>query len=276
MSEEFIEGSRGVYRPIRVLFGTPVYERALQICWHMSSYKVAVAAVIQLLELQRAGEIPAEVTVDDMTELLLEKSKESLRVQLWEFELEDFQDEEARSLLTLVWEVNNSFKMRDVQFEAKKLLESPEDVPPRFRHPKMRKLAEEYGGILTELLKAPPASKQLSAREVVMEVVPQALQALWVPPRCTYLSMPSQWLSTVAVGVTKAVLDRVSNALSADHRFAFCRSLRDVMVHSIEEKVRHKYSEDPQVLRKKLNGFNGQELSRIADIAAREICQLFL
>ena len=54
---EFVEGSRGIYRPIRVLFDTPIYERALQLCWHMKSYETNIALVIELLRLQREKRI---------------------------------------------------------------------------------------------------------------------------------------------------------------------------------------------------------------------------
>ncbi|XP_027136115.1 uncharacterized protein LOC113746052 [Larimichthys crocea] len=81
----FVEGSRGIYRPIRVLFDTPIYERALQICWHLPSYKSMIALMSQLLRLQQKNQLPSEVTAEKMSELLVEQSKETLRVQLWEF-----------------------------------------------------------------------------------------------------------------------------------------------------------------------------------------------
>ncbi|GAA6226948.1 uncharacterized protein LOC108900338 [Lates japonicus] len=99
---EFIEGSRGTYRPIKVLFDTPIYERALQICWHTGSYKCQIALVAELLRLQQQTQLPSEVTAEDMTDLLVEESKSTLRVQLWEFELEDFEEDEARPLLRLM------------------------------------------------------------------------------------------------------------------------------------------------------------------------------
>ncbi|KAI3377772.1 hypothetical protein L3Q82_008919, partial [Scortum barcoo] len=55
---------------------------------------------------------------------------------LWEFELEDY-DADVRPLLKLAWEVNTSMKMRDVEFEARWLLSSPEAAPPQFQHPKI-------------------------------------------------------------------------------------------------------------------------------------------
>ncbi|XP_035851555.1 uncharacterized protein LOC118493887 isoform X2 [Sander lucioperca] len=271
---EFVEGSRGIYKPIRVLFDTPIYERALQLCWHVKSYKSKIALVIELLRLQQENRIPSKVTLEDMTDLLVEQSKDTIRVQLWEFELEDFDEEEAKPLLTLVWEVNNSMKMRDIEFEARRLLKSPEDIPPCFQHPKLVNLAQEYGRSLTEQLQSAPRSKLLSPRDVVVEVVPKVLQGFWLPPPSTFLDMPSQQLSEMAVGVTKFVLDRVSTALSTvHHRVNFLRSIRDGMVLSIQETVRQMYPQD--VLRRRLNCFAAQVLNTIVDAAVKEVLLLF-
>ncbi|KAI9531051.1 hypothetical protein NQZ68_000545 [Dissostichus eleginoides] len=171
VSMDFLEGSTGIYRPIRVLFDTPIYERALQICWHISSYKTKIALVIELLRLQQKDMIPSEVTVDDMTDLLREESKSSLRVQLWDFELEDRDEDVAKPLLNLLWEVINSMKMRDIVFEARRLLMSPDDIPAGFRHPKLMNLAQEYGRRLTERLQSAPSSELLGPRDVVLQVV---------------------------------------------------------------------------------------------------------
>ncbi|KAG7237055.1 hypothetical protein INR49_032861 [Caranx melampygus] len=72
-----MEGSRGIYRPIRG------------------------ALMMQLLSLQQKKQIPSWVTAEDMIELILEKSKRTLR-DLWEFELEGFDEDEAMPLLTLL------------------------------------------------------------------------------------------------------------------------------------------------------------------------------
>ncbi|XP_039641980.1 proteoglycan 4 isoform X3 [Perca fluviatilis] len=271
---EFVEGSRGIYRPIRVLFDTTIYKRALQLCWHMKSYKTNIALVIELLRLQRESSIPSKVTVEDMTDLLVEQSKATVRVQLWEFELEDFDEEDAKPLLMLVWEVINSMKMRDIEFEARRLLQSPEDIPPCFQHPKLVNLAQEYGRSLTQQLQSAPSSKLLGPRDVVMEVLPKVLQGFWLPPPSTFLNMPSQQLSEMAVGVTKFVLDRVSTALSTvHHRVNFSRSIRDSMVLSIQETVRQMYPQD--VLRRGLNCFAAEVLNTIVDAAVKEVLVLF-
>ncbi|XP_039657247.1 cell surface glycoprotein 1-like [Perca fluviatilis] len=271
---EFVEGSRGIYRPIRVLFDTTIYERALQLCWHVKSYKTNIALVIELLRLQCESSIPSKVSVEDMTDLLVEQSKATVRVQLWEFELEDFDEEDAKPLLMLVWEVINSMKMRDIEFEARRLLQSPEDIPPCFQHPKLVNLAQEYGRSLTQQLQSAPSSKLLGPRDVVMEVLPKVLQGFWLPPPSTFLNMPSQQLSEMAVGVTKFVLDRVSTALSTvHHRVNFSRSIRDSMVLSIQEMVRQMYPQD--VLRRGLNCFAAEVLNTIVDAAVKEVLVLF-
>ena len=61
-----------------------------------------------------------------MTDMPVEQSKHALRVQLWEFQLEDFDDADAKRLLMLVWEVNTSMKMRDIGF--RRLLNPPEAI----------------------------------------------------------------------------------------------------------------------------------------------------
>ena len=274
MSMDFLEGSTGIYRPIRVLFDTPIYERALQICWHISSYKTKIALVIELLRLQQKDMIPSEVTVDDMTDLLREESKSSLRVQLWDFELEDRDEDVAKPLLNLLWEVINSMKMRDIVFEARRLLMSPGDIPAGFRHPKLMNLAQEYGRRLTERLQSAPSSKLLGPRDVVLQVVPKVLQGFWSPPRSTFLNMPSQKLNQMAVGVTKCVLDKLSTALSnVHHQVTFSCSIRDAMVLSIQEKVRQMYPAQ-DIRRRELNSFAAQILNTIADAAVSEMCAL--
>ncbi|KAE8288441.1 hypothetical protein D5F01_LYC12312 [Larimichthys crocea] len=270
----FVEGRMTIYRPIRVLFDTPIYERALQICWHLPSYKSMIALMSQLLRLQQKNQLPSEVTAEKMSELLVEQSKGTLRVQrLWEFELDGY-DADVRPLLQLVWEVNNSMKMRDIEFEARRLLSCPEAVPPHFQHPKIISKALKYAGILTKQQQKGPKSKLLCPMEVVLKVLPKVLQGFWLPPPNTSFNMPSQQLSKMAVGVTKAVQDRVSKALSSVLLQAtFSSSIRDNMVLSIQEKVRQGYPQD--VLVKRLNSFAAEVLNTITDVAVREICALF-
>ncbi|KAG8012529.1 Mucin-1 [Nibea albiflora] len=259
--------------PSQVLFGTPIYERALRLCWHSPSYKSMIALMTQLLRLQQNNQLPAEVTAANMSELLVEQSKETLRVQLWEFELEGY-DDDVRPLLQLVWEVNNAMKMRDVEYEARRLLSSPEAIPPRFQHPNIISQALEYAVILKEQQEKGPRSELLSPMEVVLQVLPKVLQGFWVPPPNTCFSMPSQQLSPMAVGITKAVQDRVSKSLSTVLLQAtFSSTTRDNMTLSIQEKVRQGYSQD--VLEKGLNSFAAEVLNTITDVAVREICALF-
>lgn len=54
-----------------------------------------------------------------MTALWAEKSKGTLRVQLWESELEAFDTEDTKPLCRLVWEVTKISKMRDDEYGSR-------------------------------------------------------------------------------------------------------------------------------------------------------------
>ncbi|KAI3361453.1 hypothetical protein L3Q82_013624, partial [Scortum barcoo] len=246
---------------------------ALQTCWHMGSYKSQIALVTELLRLQQKNLLPSEVTAEDISQFLVEESKSTLRVQLWEFELEDY-DIDVRPLLRMVWEVNTSMKMRDIEFEARRQLNFPEAAPPQ--HPKIISQAQISAKSLTEQQQEARGPKLLNPREVVIEVVPKVMQGFWLPPPTTFLNMPSQQLSTMAVGVTKAVEDQGRHCLCppSSVKVPFSRSIRDNLVLSIQEKkVRQGHTQE--VLVKKLNRFATEVLNIIAEIAAREICALF-
>ncbi len=106
-----------------------------------------------------------------------------------------------------------------------------------------------------------------------MEVVPKVLQGFRLPPNTSF-NMPSQQLCKMAVGVTKAIEDRVSTALSSMLCWVpFSRSNRHYLVLFIQEKVRQGHTQD--VLVKKLNCFAAEVLNTITDAAAGEICALF-
>ncbi|XP_059202245.1 cell surface glycoprotein 1-like [Centropristis striata] len=270
---EFIEGSRGVYRPIRVLFDTPIYDRALQLCWNINSYKSKIALLRTLLRLQEAYQIPSQVTPEDMIHFLMEESKNTLRERLWEFELEDFDEEDAKPLLMLVWAVNMSNKMRDIEFEAQMLLNSSEPLPPKFQNPKLFNAALKYAKILRTNHVA-PSSKVLSPQDVVLEVVPRVLQGFWALPHRPLLNMPSQKLSTMSVGVTKAVLDRVTGALTGvEGQTTFSRSIRDDVVLSILTTIRQTHP--LHILVNRIKSFSPELLSEIVDVAAEQICEMF-
>ncbi|KAG7214632.1 hypothetical protein INR49_010524 [Caranx melampygus] len=248
LNMDFLEGSRGIYRPIRV------------------------ALMMALLRLQQEDQIPSWVTAEDMIQLILEKSKSTLRERLWEFELEGFDEDEAMPLLTLLWAVNVSNKMRDVEFEARMLLKSPEAVPPNFQHHKVLSVAQDYAKILRDL--EAPGSKLVHPREMVIEVVPRVLQGFWALPPQALLNMPSQLLSKLSVGVAKATLDRLCNALTTVGCQAnFTRSIRDDMVLSILTEIRQTWPHD--ILVSSIRNFSPVLLTEIADVAVRHICEMF-
>eukprot|EP00064_Thunnus_orientalis_P005020 superscaffoldBa00000476_g5033 len=57
------------------------------------------------------------------------------------------------------------------------------------------------------------------------------------------------------------------------HQVTFSRSIRDVVVLSIQEKVRQSYTDN--VLVKRLNCFAAEVLNTITDVTVGEICVLF-
>ncbi|KAG8000025.1 hypothetical protein GBF38_002147 [Nibea albiflora] len=144
----------------------------------------------------------------------------------------------------------------------------------RVQHHKITSQALKYAGILIEQKQQGPKTKLLSAMDVVLEVVPKVLQGFWLPPPNTRFNMPSQQLSKMAVGVTKAVQDRLSKSLSSVLlQVTFSSTIRDNLVLSIQETVRQGYPHD--VLVKGLNSFAAEVINTITDAAVQQICALF-
>ncbi|XP_063316508.1 uncharacterized protein LOC134615778 [Pelmatolapia mariae] len=228
----------------------------------------------EFLRLQQEDLIPPNLTAEDLRDLLVEKSRETLREQLWEFELEDFEEEEAKPLLRLVWAVNVINKMRDVEFQARMLLQFPEAVPPKFQAPKLLSVVKDYVEILKKKQQEQHNSKLLTAQEVVIEVVPRVLQGFWELPPRPLLNMASQSLSILSTSVTKATLDRVSKSLTAmETQAIFTRSIRDNMVDSILTEIRQKFPQE--ILSIKIANFAPVLLKTIADVAMIRICEIF-
>ncbi|CAI5637487.1 unnamed protein product [Oreochromis niloticus] len=268
-----MESSQGIYKPIRVLFNTPIYETAVKICWHLPGYRTQIAIMTEFLRLQQEDLIPPNLTAEDLRDLLVEKSRETLREQLWEFKLEDFEEEEAKPLLRLVWAVNVINKMRDAEFQARMLLRFPEAIPPKFQAPKLLSVVKDYIEILKKKQQEQHNSKLLTAQEVVIEVVPRVLQGFWELPPRPLLNMASQSLSILSTSVTKATLDRVAKSLTAETQAIFTRSIRDNMVDSILTEIRQKFP--PEILSIKIANFAPVLLKTIADVAMIRICEMF-
>eukprot|EP00064_Thunnus_orientalis_P004111 superscaffoldBa00000362_g4122 len=90
---EFIEGN---YRPIRLC--ESFLGLFIKTCDLL--YVIRISLVDELWRLQQRKQLPSAVTAEDMSDLLVEESKSTVRVKLWEFELEDF-DADVESFLTL-------------------------------------------------------------------------------------------------------------------------------------------------------------------------------
>ncbi|XP_077383557.1 uncharacterized protein LOC144022542 isoform X1 [Festucalex cinctus] len=262
---DFMEVSIGIYRPLLNFFDNPAYKQSVETCWNASSYKLQIGLLTELFRLQQKNLIPSEVTANAMTDLLVEETKNSLRIKLWEFELEDCFKAESK----LVFEVNTSMKMRDIEFEARRLIDSPEMIPAQLNHNVILRKAKQFA----ESLKQQKATDVdlLSPREMVIKVLPKVLQTFWLPPPYTPFAMPSRYLSKMAVGVTQAVLDRVSQTLSSI-QIQFSYSIRDNVVLSIQEKVRQAFTAHDLV--ESIHSFQPEFLKTITDVAVEEIVAL--
>ncbi|XP_061531430.1 uncharacterized protein LOC133401915 [Phycodurus eques] len=259
---DFIEGSIGIYRPLMKFFDTPAYKQSLATCWNLVSYKLQIGLLAELLRLQQNNLIPSEVTAEAMADLLVVETKNSLRIKLWEFEVEDCFEAESK----LVFEVNTSMKMRDIEFEARRLLDSAEMIPPQLKHPRILRKADQFAGNLKQ--QEANYADVLSPREMVIKVLPKVLQMFWLPPPSPAFAMPSRYLSKMAVGVTQAVVDRVSQALSCV-QIQFSYSVRDNLVLSIQEKVRQAFTADDLV--ESIHSFQPEFLKTITDVTVEEI-----
>ncbi|XP_039470289.1 uncharacterized protein LOC120440876 [Oreochromis aureus] len=164
--------------------------------------------------------------------------------------------------------------MRDVEFQARMLLQFSEAIPPKFQTPKLLSMVKDYVEILKKKQQQQHNTKLLTAQEVVIEVVPRVLQGFWELPPRPLLNMASQTLSILSTSVTKATLDRVSNSLTAKETQAiFTRSIRDNMVDSILTEIRKKFPQE--ILSIKIANFAPVLLKTIADVAMIRISEMF-
>ncbi|XP_060937817.1 uncharacterized protein LOC133014569 [Limanda limanda] len=275
-TKEKSNAPKGIYKPIKELFQTPIYEVSQQCCWQTDSYIVETAVMTELLRLQENNQLPSSVSGEDMMKLIEDRCKSS-RMQYWEFQLEPYYNPEflpQLNLYNLVWEVSNSLRKRDIEFEARQFLKSPKTRPPKFRDPGIISFAQEFSSILKEQQKQPLTSKRLGPLEVVLEVAPKVLQGFWLPPEDTCLNMPSQHLSVLAVSLTQAVDDKVSKILpSLLLEVSFTRSTRDKLVKSIQDSVRRIFT--PPSLMEKISCFAVDLMNSITTIASNKICELF-
>ncbi|XP_026016981.1 uncharacterized protein LOC113018138 isoform X1 [Astatotilapia calliptera] len=91
-----MEASKGIYKPIRVLFNTPIYNTAVEICWYLPGYRAQIAMMMEFLRLQKENQIPSSLTAEDMGDLLVERSKETVREHLKMSDSDDPELEEER------------------------------------------------------------------------------------------------------------------------------------------------------------------------------------
>ncbi|KAK7893389.1 hypothetical protein WMY93_022541 [Mugilogobius chulae] len=268
---DVIKESNGIYQRIKMLFETPVYKRAVQLCWVQQIYKTNIAVVLEWFNLQQKGLLSPDITEDHMKDLLLEKDMKSFKYIMWTSELEMIDEEVLRRLLTLTWDVINGLKMGDVMFEARRLLQTPARVPSSFLSPKVISMARSYSSELSQ--KDLDPLRWLTPRKVVTEVVTDVFTRLWQPSSSsTQFSMPSSELSAPAVSLAQAVLHKVQKGLSTtDVEVTFSHSIRDQMVNNILHKVWDIFPEHE--LQRRLSRFSKDLLMFVTQVTAAEVCE---
>ncbi|KAK7898835.1 hypothetical protein WMY93_019688 [Mugilogobius chulae] len=268
---DVIKESNGIYQRIKMLFETPVYKRAVQLCWVQQIYKNNIAVVLEWFNLQQQGLLSSDITEDHMKDFLLDKDMKSFKYIMWTSELEMIDEEVLRRLLTLTWDVINGLKMRDVMFEARRLLQAPARVPSSFLSPKVISMARSYSSELSQ--KDLDPLRWLTPRKVVTEVVTDVFTRLWQPSSSSaQFSMPSSELSAPAVSLTQAILHKVLKVLSTTEvEVTFSHSIRDQMVNNILHKVWDIFPEHE--LQMRLSRFSKDLLMFVTQVTAAEVCE---
>ncbi|KAM8824612.1 uncharacterized protein ACB058_020826 [Synchiropus picturatus] len=270
---DFFDENIGLRDQIEDLFCSKMYEQAMSTCWHLPTYKIQVLVLKELLTLQQKHIIPNYVTIEDMTDLMVEMGRASLREQLWQFDLEMLDDEDEKSSLSLAWRVNVSNKMNDIMLETQ-MTPDPSLTSSESQRCKIRTLCRRHVSALSQKAVEAHCAKLTSLTDVVLAVVPKVLRDFWVRPPLQTLAMASQELSQMSVAVTKAVLDQISNGNLKNFFFInFSRAIRNDLVHDIEESVRLLYAAD--ILTEKIEVIAPELLRKIVNIATERIRPMF-
>ncbi|XP_052365993.1 uncharacterized protein LOC127925185 [Oncorhynchus keta] len=165
--------------------------------------------MVHYLLLQSQGQVPHHVTTEHMSDWLVSQGKKSLRERVWKETLE-----EGNDLARLTWEVNTCLKMIDIEHEAVcKLRRSLHPTSPADIDPKVHSIVERAVRSIMGELSNEPRSNLLSPSQVVVEVVPRLLLALWLQPEEGHSGHPIL-VSGMAVGMVAAVVEKLSSIIS--------------------------------------------------------------
>ncbi|KAM9447525.1 uncharacterized protein ACWYII_013030 [Salvelinus alpinus] len=193
--------------------------------------------MVHYLLLQSQGQVPPHVTTEHMSNWLVSQSKKSLRERVWKETLE-----EGKDLARLAWEVNTCLKMMDIEHEAFCKLRhstSPADIDPKVHSIVERAVRSILGEQSNE-----SRSNLLSPSQVVVEVVPRLLLALWLQPEEGHSEHPIL-ISGMAVGMVAAVVEKLSCMLKdTSPHIPFFQAAAFDSVRSILGRISQSFSTD--------------------------------
>nr|XP_046153430.1 uncharacterized protein LOC123994634 isoform X1 [Oncorhynchus gorbuscha] len=217
-----------------------LYFQTLQACWEETYYNKQKKLMVHYLLLQSQGQIPHHVTTEHMSDWLVSQGKKSLRERVWKETLE-----EGNDLARLTWEVNTCLKMIDIEHEAVcKLRRSLHPTSPADIDPKVHSIVERAVRSIMGELSNEPRSNLLSPSQVVVEVVPRLLLALWLQPEEGHSGHPIL-VSGMAVGMVAAVVEKLSSMLKAPSpQIPFSRAAAFESVLSILGRISQSFSTD--------------------------------
>ncbi|KAM9437941.1 uncharacterized protein ACWYII_015643 [Salvelinus alpinus] len=175
-----------------------------------------------------------------MSNWLVSQGKKSLRERVWKETLE-----EGNDLARLAWEVNTCLKMMDIEHEAFcKLRRSMHSTSPADIDPKVHIIVERAVRSILGEQSNEPRSNLLSPSQVVVEVVPRLLLALWLQPEEGHSEHPIL-ISGMAVGMVAAVVEKLSYMLKdPSPHIPFSRAAAFDSVRSILGRISQSFSTD--------------------------------
>ncbi|KAM9484073.1 uncharacterized protein ACWYII_004923 isoform 2-T2 [Salvelinus alpinus] len=217
-----------------------LYFQTLQACWEETYYNKQKKLMVHYLLLQSQGQVPPHVSTEHMSNWLVSQGKKSLRERVWKETLE-----EGNDLARLAWEVNTCLKMMNIEHEAScKLRRSMHSTPPADIDPKVHSIVERAVRSILGEQSNEPRSNLLSPSQVVVEVVPRLLLALWLQPEEGHSEHPIL-ISGMAVGMVAAVVEKLSCMLKdPSPHIPFSRAAAFDSVRSILGRISRSFSTD--------------------------------
>ncbi|XP_031674392.1 uncharacterized protein LOC116366392 [Oncorhynchus kisutch] len=215
-----------------------LYFQTLQACWEETYYNKQKKLMVHYLLLQSQGQVPPHVTTEHMSNWLVSQGKKSLRERVWKETLE-----EGNDLARLAWEVNTCLKMMNIEHEAFcKLRRSMHPTSPADIDPKVHSIVEKAVRSILGEQSNEPHSNLLSPSQVVVEVVPRLLLALWLQPEEGHSEHP---ILIMAVGMVAAVVEKLSCMLKdPSPHIPFSRAAAFDSVRSILGRISQSFSTD--------------------------------